>query len=162
MVIESEMSLIRSAETLPSGAPAAAPPPTGIAGRAGSYLPASAQGYATTAGSYASSGLERVRDGIGSIATQERKDQVSRERRMPDASADRSIRCFQVLAKSAPVQPNSSVKALGSLESWPPSEDVKSEILPPKDRVPLWAISSVTSLTPPRSNCRINSSRCMK
>lgn len=63
----------RSAPTAQSSTYEAAPPkPTGAA----SYIPASAQGYANTASSYATAGLGRAKEGLDSMMTQQRREQV--------------------------------------------------------------------------------------
>lgn len=58
-----------------AGAPALPNQPRPATGPA-SYLPASAQGYASTASSYATAGLGRAKEGLDSMMTQQRREQV--------------------------------------------------------------------------------------
>ncbi|KAI9636989.1 uncharacterized protein MKK02DRAFT_45698 [Dioszegia hungarica] len=59
-----------------AGAPALPNQPRPATGPA-SYLPASAQGYASTASSYATAGLGRAKEGLDSMMTQQRREQVT-------------------------------------------------------------------------------------
>jgi hypothetical protein len=108
------ISVYPAAEARPAAGPA-------------SYLPASAQGYANTASSYATAGVGRARDGIDSMFTQQRREQVGI---MISVSRSKlTNRSLPTWARRLQAERSCWVKGLGGWASLQPTPQASEEDL---------------------------------